>query len=109
MADRIKALQAMVAKNPSDVFLHYSLGMEYIAAGRLDDAVGEFWHCIKLDANYIPAYVEAGKTLRAAGRLDQARRMFSAGMELADAAGENHTRDFIQQQLEALPKTQESQ
>jgi tetratricopeptide (TPR) repeat protein len=105
MADRIKALQAMIAKSPADVFLHYSLGMELLAAGLADQAVGEFGHCVRLDANYLPAYVESGKALRAAGLLGQARDMFAAGMELAALTGENHVRDFIQQQLDGLPKS----
>jgi hypothetical protein len=70
----------------------------------VNEAVGEFGHCIRLDAKYVPAYVEAGKALRSAGRLDQARQMFAAGMVLAEAAGENHTRDFIRQQLDGLPE-----
>lgn len=102
--DRIKALQAMIAKSPSDVFLHYSLGMEHAALGQLNEAVAEFRHCIRLDSHYIPAYVEAGKALRSAGQLEQARDVFSAGMELAALTGESHMRDFIQQQLDGLPK-----
>ncbi len=104
MADRIKAIQAMIAKRPDDVFLHYSLGMELATAGRFDDAVIEFRHCIRLDANYLPAYVEAGKCLRSAGRLDDARQVFTSGLELAALQGERHMHDYIRQQLEGLPK-----
>ena len=104
MADRIKALEAMIAAEPNDVFLHYSLGMELAAGGKPDKAVKEFENCIRLDDGYLAAYVEAGKVLRTAGRLEGARTMFSSAMELAVLKGESHVRDYIQQQLDGLPK-----
>ena len=104
MTDRIESIRKMLESQPDDVFLHYSLGMEYAAGGRYGDAVAQFHRCIELDGKHLPAYVEAGKALRSAGRLDEARRTFAAGMALAADLGESHTRDFIQQQIEALPK-----
>jgi Flp pilus assembly protein TadD len=104
MTDRVQAIRAMLQKSPGDVFLHYSLAKEYTAAGQHDQAVEEFRKCIQLEADYLPAYVEAGKCLRSAGRLAEARDMFLAGLDLAAAKGERHVRDFIQQQLDALPK-----
>jgi Flp pilus assembly protein TadD len=106
MAGRIEAIQKMLRKNPDDTFLHYSLGMEYASAARCQEAMKEFRRCIELDASYLPAYVEAGKALRAAGRFEEARAMFSAGLALAGKKNEGHTQDFIRQQLEALPEGQ---
>jgi len=103
MSDRIEQIRSMLESNPQDVFLHYSLGMEYAGAQRFDEASAEFNRCIELDRNYLPAFVEAGKCLRRAGRLDEAGRTFAAGMELAAIQGESHMRDFIQQQLDGLP------
>lgn len=103
MTDRIQAIQSMLAKNPKDVFLHYSLGMEQAAAGDQAGAVESFRRCIQLDDGYLPAYVEAGKTLRACKDYAAAREVFAAGMELAAVQGETHMRDFIQQQLDGLP------
>lgn len=104
MSDRIKAIEAMIQENPSDVFLHYSLGMEYAAARRYQDAVAKFRECIAIDQGYIPAYVEAGKSLRSLGQLQAAREVFSAGMELAHIQGQRHIGDYIQQQIDGLPK-----
>ena len=102
MADRIEQLQAMLNEAPEDVFLHYSLAMEYASQQRFDEAVTELHACMTLDGGYLPAYVEAGKCLRSAGRLDEAREVFAAGMELAAMQGERHMRDHIQQQLDGL-------
>lgn len=103
MGDRIETIRRMLEHDPGDVFLNYSLGMEYAAAGRHEEAAEAFRRCIELDADYLAAYVEAGKSLRSAGRLDNARELFAAGMELAAMQGETHVRNFIQQQLDALP------
>ena len=104
MNDRIAAIKKMIGKTPSDVFLHYSLAKEYQSAGDHEKAVEEFAACRNIDDQYLPAYVEAGKCLRSAGRLDDALEMFAAGMELAALLGLTHERDYIQQQLDGLPR-----
>ncbi len=104
MADRIAALQKLLARDARDVFLHYSLAMEYFSAARHDEASAEFRRCIELDANYLAAYVEGAKCHRAAGQLDQAREMFARGLELAQRLKQTHTEDYIRQQLEGFPK-----
>ena len=104
MTDRLSQLRALLDESPDDVFLRYSLAMEHAGAGRYDEAAAELRRCIELDEKYLPAYVEAGKCLRSARRLDEAREVFSAGMELAAMLGERHMRDHIQQQLDGLPR-----
>ena len=104
MINRIEAILGMLAKTPDDVFLNYSLGMEYASAGRYDEAAGRFKRCSRLDENYIAAYVEAGKSLRSAGRLDEARKTFAAAIKLTATQGESHVRDYIQQQIDSLPR-----
>ena len=104
MADRVQTILSMLKKSPDDVFLRYSLGMEYASAGRYAEAVAEFRRCIELDETYLAAYVEAGKSLRSAGDLEAARDVFTAGLELACRRGEAHIDDFIRQQLDGLPK-----
>ena len=95
MSERIETIKAMLGK---------SLGMEYAAAGQVDDALAAFSRSVELDANYLAAHIEAGKCLRAAGKLNEARQTFVATMKLAAARGEDHARDFIRQQLDSLGK-----
>lgn len=104
MTDRIEQIRRMLADDPADVFLHYSLAMELASVERFDEAVEQFKKCLELDPTYLAAYVEAGKCLRSAGRLDEARATFAAGMKVASTRGETHTADFIRQQLEGLPQ-----
>jgi tetratricopeptide (TPR) repeat protein len=102
MSDRLATIIKLLAADPRDVFLNYSLGMEYASASRHEEAAGQFRKCIELDGAYLPAYVEAGKSLRAAGQLDAARAIFADGLKLAAAKGDGHIADHIKQQLEAL-------
>lgn len=102
MSGRIEAILAMLEKEPDDPFLHYSLAMEYAAGGRPDAAAAAFRRCRELDEDYLPTYVEAGKALRAAGKLDDARRTFAEARDLAARLGETHVGDFVKAQLEAL-------
>ena len=102
--DRIASIQSLLAKNGDDVFLHYSLAMEYASAKQWEPAVAEFHKCLELDAGYLAAYVEAGKCLLAAGRCEDAREMLLNALNLAERQGKNHTRDTIQQQLDSLPR-----
>ena len=104
MTDRIETIKKMLAEKGDDSFLIYSLGMELASAGRFDEATDQFRRCLELDGESLPAYAELGKALRSAGRLDEARAAFAAGMELAARQGEPHTRDYLQQQLDGLPK-----
>jgi len=102
MSDRIESIRQMLADSGDDIFLIYSLGMELASAGRWEEAAAEFRRCVELDENYLAAYAEGGKALRAAGQIEQAREMFAAGIELAAAQGESHTRDYLMSQLEGL-------
>ena len=104
MSDRIESIRKMLEKDPTDVFLHYSLGMELASAGRHDEAVAAFRRCTALDDSYLAAYVEAAKALRSAGDLVGAREAFAGAMELAGVQGASHVRDYIQQQLDGLPR-----
>ncbi len=106
MPDRIETIKKMLAAKGDDAFLIYSLGMELASAGRFDEAVQQFRRCLELDEESLPAYAELGKALRSAGRLEEAREAFAAGMDLAAQQGQSHMRDYLQQQLDGLPKGQ---
>ena len=102
MSDRIKAIKAMLKDSPKDVFLLYSLGMEEISAGRLEQAVGALIECITVDQDYLPARIELGKVLRSGGEMDQARAAFVGALDLAIKQEDTHSADSIRQQLEGL-------
>lgn len=102
MSDRIKVIEAMLRKDPNDVFLHYSLGMEHVSRRQFPQAASAFRRCVELDSDYLPAHVELGKCLRAAGDSAAAREAFIAAAAIAERKGEIHTRSYVLQQLEGL-------
>ena len=102
MSTRIETIKAMLRDNPDDVFLLYSLGMEEVSRGRLDLASDALGACIAVDADYLPAWIERARVLRAGGRLDEARGAFEGALELAGRQGDSHAADTIRGQLEAL-------
>lgn len=102
MSERIEQIRALLVHDPEDVFLHYSLGRELASAGQTDEALQAFRECTRLDKAYVPAYVEAGRCLRAAGREDEARAALQTALGIAETHGEQHTAENIRQQLEGL-------
>jgi Tfp pilus assembly protein PilF len=78
--------------------------MELVGAERYGEAVEAFRKCVELDESNLPAHVEAAKAMRSEGDLKAARAMFAVAMELAAMQGESHVRDYIQQQLDGLPR-----
>lgn len=102
MSKRSDTIKGMLAKDPSDVFLTYSLGMELAGEGRHQEAAEVFARCIELDGQYLPAYVESAKSLRSAGDRDGARGMFHKAMALATTQGQQHVASYVRQQLEGL-------
>ena len=105
MTSRIEKIQAMLARDPDDVFLNYSLGMECASVKRFAEAVAAFNRCIELDGEYLPAYVEVGKALRSVGDYEAAREIFAAGLEVAARQGQHHVHDYITQQINGLPRS----
>ena len=102
MASRVEQITELLTKDPDDVFLHYSLGMEYVSAKNFDKAVESFVRCCELDGSYLPAMVEMGKALRSAGKFSEARAVFDKALHAAKAAGQQHVIDNVQMQLDGL-------
>ncbi len=102
MSDRIESIQKLLAAEPADVFLQYSLAMEYVAAEQVENALAAFEQCRQIDPAYLPAYVEAGKCARAAGQADDAKTLFQRALELAESAGDTHVAANVRQQLQTL-------
>lgn len=80
--NRIEALLSMLQTEPKDIFLNYSLGIEYAANNTLDLAKEQFLKVINFKQDYIPAYYQLGK-LQEQQQPQEALEYFKKGLELA--------------------------
>src|SRR5579872_6061791 len=100
--NRIEVLQSMVAGNPADAFSRYGLAMEYLRSGDLETAATEFRTLLDHNPNYAAGYFHGGQTLEKLGRTDEARALYSKGIEVTTATGDLHTRSELQAALDIL-------
>lgn len=95
----IDSIQALLEKEPDDVFLNFGYAMALISAGRSEEALERFERTLTLDPHYVPAYFQRGRLLANLGREDDARAALERGIEVARACGDEHAagemRDFI--------------
>lgn len=83
-------IEAMLAEDPGDVFLRYSLAL-------MMDADGEWEPCLEILEDlargtppYVPAFQMSGQILVAHEQIDAARRALREGIEQARAQGLGH-------------------
>lgn len=101
--NRLEILKQMVAQDSSNAFARYGLAMEYANSGALEDAVAEFRSLLAHDENYAAAYYHGGQALEKLGRLEEAKDLYSKGVEVSTRKGDLHTRAEIEAALNALP------
>ena len=92
-----------MAQRPGDPFPHYGLALEYKNAGRLAEADETFAALMEKHPTYTAAYLHAGNNLVALGRTDDARAVYTRGIEACIKGGDAHARGEIEGALAALP------
>jgi len=101
-ASRLEALQKFLEEDPGDVFTHYALALEYASLKNYPDAIAKLEALLVLDSNYVPAYHQLGLVLTQLNRIDEARKMFEKGIQVAAAVGDTHAQDEMQEALDEL-------
>lgn len=99
---RREMLEQFVAANPDDAFPRYGLAMECVTAGEYEVAREHFEKLVAAHPDYVPAYFHYGQLLARLARLDEARRVLSTGIQVAQTAGNSHARDELQSALQEL-------
>jgi tetratricopeptide (TPR) repeat protein len=100
---RIDMLKAFIAQRPSDPFPQYGLALEHKNAGQLEEAWGAFAALMEKHPTYTAAYLHAGNTAVALGRVEDARAVYARGVEASTKAGDTHARGELEGALAALP------
>ena len=102
MSDRLEVLRNILAGDPNHRLARYGLAIEYVKAGRLEEAVTEFRALLASHPDYAYAYFHAGQTLERLARPDDARQMYADGIAAAGRAADAHAASELQAALDLL-------
>ena len=87
---RREKIEAMLADDPGDTFLRYSLAMELDKEGNHDASLSRFAELTRDNPPYVPAFFMAGQQLVRLGRTDEARVLLREGIVAARSQDNLH-------------------
>jgi hypothetical protein len=99
---RREKIEAMLADDPGDTFLRYSLAMELDKEGDHEASLAKFAELTRDSPPYVAAFFMAGQQLARLGRFDEARVILSKGIQAAGAQGDMHATGEMSEFLESL-------
>jgi hypothetical protein len=89
-ASRRARIEAMLADEPADQFLRYSLALELEKEHEHEASLGHLTSLQRDAAPYVPSFFMAAQQLTRLGRVDDARGVLRAGIEEARRQGDAH-------------------
>jgi hypothetical protein len=92
----------MLAVEPGDVFLRYSLAMELDKEGEHDASLAQFAELTYEAPPYVPAFFMAAQQLARFERIDEARTYLRDGIEAARSQGNSHAAGEMSEFLASL-------
>ncbi len=99
---RREVLEGFVESNPNDAFARYGLALECAKLGDDQAAAEHFRKLLASHPAYVAGYFQFGQLLARLGRIPEAKRILSAGIDAAQKSGDAHARDEMQAALSAL-------
>jgi hypothetical protein len=101
-ASRRERIESMLADDPGDTFLRYSLAMELEKEGENERSL-EFLRGLMADyPAYVPAFFRTGQQLAGLGRINEARAALRDGIEYARQQGDAHAAGEMSEFLASL-------
>ena len=99
---RREKIEALLADEPHDAFLRYSLAMELDKERRHDESLRQFDGLMRDAKPYVPAFFMAAQQLTRLDRTDEARAVLRDGIEQARAQGDRHAAGEMSEFLASL-------
>lgn len=99
---RREKIERMLADDPGDTFLRYSLAMELDKEGDNTASLAKFAELTRDDPPYVPAFFMAAQQLARLGRMSEARDSLRAGIESARIQGDAHAAGEMSEFLTSL-------
>jgi thioredoxin-like negative regulator of GroEL len=87
---RREKIEAMLADDPRDKFLRYSLAMELDKEGDHEKSLATFAELTRDDPPYVPAFFMAAQQLARIGRSEEARSVLRNGIAAATQQDDAH-------------------
>ena len=102
MNDRIEKLQEFLKENPKDSFVLHALGLEYVKLGDDAQAMSFFKQVLENDPGYVGTYYQLGKLYERDGFIEEASRIYKAGILTAEGAKDVKARNELEAAYEDL-------
>ncbi len=102
MTSRREKIEAMLADDPADEFLRYSLAMELDKEGEHERSLAAFGALMSGETPYVPAFFMAAQQLARLERIAEARTALREGIEHARATGNQHAAGEMSEFLATL-------
>ena len=99
---RREKIEAMLADDPGDTFLRYSLAMELDKEGDHDASLARFAELSRDDPPYVPAFFMAGQQLVRLNRINEARQILRDGITAARIQNDSHAAGEMSEFLASL-------
>lgn len=99
---RKEKILAMLADDPTDTFLRYSLAMELRSEGDHESSLEKLGEMMKDTPPYVPAFFMAAQQLVDLSRIDEARTYLRDGIDQARAQGDGHAAAEMSELLASL-------
>lgn len=84
---RIDIFVEMVKQQPDDAMIWYGLASEYVKAERWSEAADALCNVVRLNPDYTAAFQMLGTTLMNQGQSEEARSIWTQGIEVANRTG----------------------
>ncbi len=90
MISRREKIEAMLANDPLDTFLRYSLALELEKEAEHERSLKLLTELSQDDTPYVPAFFMAAQQLAKLDRVNEARTFLRDGIETARSQGDSH-------------------
>ena len=99
---RREKIEAMLADDPQDTFLRYSLAMELRSEGDHTASIEKLTELTRDQPPYVPAFFMAAQQLAEMDQIDQAREFLRNGIDQAREQGDAHAAAEMSELLSSL-------
>jgi tetratricopeptide (TPR) repeat protein len=101
-SERLQFLRDSLSANRDNTFARYALALELARGGEPTEALEHFHYLLDRHPDYSPVYYQAGMLLAEQGRGDEARDIFSRGIEVTRRLGQAHALSELEAALDDL-------